>query len=128
MNVKRREANFVENDIKNYNNAKKFIRNMLKYHKKAKYRYFIVREIKSTEITYLEQLTRMNCIKEELYKHVDSKIITVNEIEALLPFSKELLTLHYDILDKINRWTPQKDTLSEIFMNIESCEKLYFDY
>ena len=91
---------------------------MQKYHAKAKYRNFIVKEIKSTEITYLEQLTRMNCISEELMKHVDSKVLTKNELDTLFPYTKELLLLHHEILIKLNKWTPDNDTLYDVFSNI----------
>ena len=61
--AKRREANFVETGVKKYHNVTKFIDLLIKHHKKAKYRYFIVKELKSTELTYIEQLTRMVGIK-----------------------------------------------------------------
>jgi len=64
--IKRREANFVASGIKTYHNAKKFIEVLQRYHSKSKYRYFIVKELRTTEISYIEQLTRMVGIKEEL--------------------------------------------------------------
>ena len=69
---------------------------MIKFHSKAKYRYFIIKEIRSTEITYLEQLTRMNCIKDQLYGYADPKVIFKNEIDALMPHTAELLATHHE--------------------------------
>lgn len=103
----RREAHFVESGIKAYHNVKKYIGLLLKYHAKAKYRYFIVKELKTTEITYIEQLTRMTNIKSELLKIANKKIVTEDEVEGMMPRAKELLSIHHKVLDQLNLWTPK---------------------
>ena len=59
----RRKGNVIEKEVKTYHNVRKFIELLIKFHSKAKYRYFIVKELKETEITYIEQLTRMVGVK-----------------------------------------------------------------
>jgi hypothetical protein len=53
----------VETGVKTYHNVVKFMDILLKTYSKSKYRFFIIKEMKDTEITYIEQLTRMVGIK-----------------------------------------------------------------
>lgn len=78
--AKRREANFVESGVRTYHNVKKFIEIMISIHKKSKYRYFIVKELRMTELNYVEQLTRMVGIKEQLCKSIVFSISRPSQI------------------------------------------------
>lgn len=53
----------VETGVKTFHNVVKFMDKLLKIYSKSKYRFFIIKEMKDTEITYIEQLTRMVGIK-----------------------------------------------------------------
>ncbi|CAI2375603.1 unnamed protein product [Moneuplotes crassus] len=139
-NFKRREANAQVSEVKTFRNVARFIRNLKEAYSKAKYRNFIVKEMKDTEITYIEQLLRMIGIKEafvkEIGEHSDKKDkdfssklkISKQDVEDLFPNVKELLSYHYKILDKLTRWTPKNDTLADIFWSIQDCRESYLEY
>lgn len=60
---RRREGHIQFTGVRTFHHVNTFIQHWKELYTKAKYRYFIVKEMKDTEITYIEQLTRMNGIK-----------------------------------------------------------------
>ena len=64
------------------------------------------------------------------YLHIFRYKLKISDeiIESLFPNAKIILSFHYRILDKLNKWTPKNDTLLEIFSEIEEWYDVYLQY